>query len=86
MNTLDTTIIYPVIILESTAISSKINAKIRNILLEGEGAGSVHAVEIMDPCYLPHAIRSQEPTYALRYTRAFLASYLKEAFMRKWKS
>ncbi len=38
--------------------------------------------EIIDPCEFPFAIRSQEPTYHLKYSYKFMAPFLKPAFRK----
>ena len=41
---------------------------------------SAITIEIMDPCEFPHAIRSQEPTYELKYSYPFMQPFLKPKF------
>lgn len=37
-------------------------------------------LEIRDPCEFPHVIRSQEPTYELKYSYSYLSAFLKPAY------
>ena len=39
-------------------------------------------IEIMDPCEFPHAIRSQQPTYELKYSYQFMQTFLKPKFKK----
>ena len=47
-------------------------------------------LEINDSCEFPHAIRSQQPTYELKYTYTFLSAFLtprfKKIFLKKGES
>lgn len=40
-------------------------------------------LEIIDPCEFPHVIRSQEPTYELKYSYHRLQSFLKPAYRKR---
>ena len=39
-------------------------------------------LEINDSCEFPHAIRSQQPTYELKYTYTFLSAFLTPRFKK----
>ncbi|MEP7376622.1 MAG: hypothetical protein ABI675_24705 [Chitinophagaceae bacterium] len=41
-------------------------------------------IEIIDPCEFPHAIRSQEPAYTLKYSYKFLLPFLKPKFQKQF--
>lgn len=52
------------------------NVKLDNFSL------SAFAIEIKDRCEFPHAIRSQEPDYELKYPYRFVLPFLKPRFQR----
>ena len=42
------------------------------------------SIEIMDPCEFPHAIRSQEPAYELKYSYRFMQPFLKPKYQHRF--
>ena len=54
---------------------------IKDVRLEDFSFSSSN-LEINDTCEFPHAIRSQQPTYELKYTYAFLSAFLTTRFKK----
>jgi hypothetical protein len=52
------------------------SADIENYSLAANG------IEIMDICELPHILRSQEPSYQLKYTYKFMAPFIKPEYRK----
>ena len=62
--------------IEQVYSNCSISVQIENFLL------SNRYLEIVDPCEFPFAIRSQEPTYQLRYSYKSIAPFLKPKFQK----